>query len=88
MKITFTKHSIKKFKDFAKLKIKISRNHIRKALKNPQHTDPFFDYPNKINSIIFDEKRILRVVYREENDTIIIVTFYPAKKGRYYETSL
>ena len=39
---------------------------------------------NIIASKSIDAKHILRVVYRKEDDKIIVTTFYPAEKGRYY----
>ena len=54
------------------------------VIKEPEHEDKESDKPNIIASKGIDEKHVLRVVYRKENDIIKIITFYPAEKGRYY----
>lgn len=84
MKIVFTHHAEKKFKDLEKLGIYVKRSLIKDILKNPIHIDIQADYPKKIASGELDKQHLLRIVFREENDTIIVITFYPAKKGRYF----
>jgi len=84
VKIVFTKHAEKKFKDLAILGVKASKKAVIDIVDNPVHKDVKSDYPNTIVSGNFDKARILRVVYRVERGKILIITFYPAKKGRYY----
>ncbi|MBI2641145.1 hypothetical protein HYW87_00940 [Candidatus Roizmanbacteria bacterium] len=83
MKIVYTKHAIKKFKDLKALKVIVRKSHIKQAIEKPKSVDDVTDFPKKIASIDFGPSLILRVVYREENGKIIIITFYPGKKGRY-----
>lgn len=85
MQILFTKHAIKKFKDLAVLDIHISQKIVRDAIKKPLHVDRTSDHPKVIATGILDKDHILRVVYKVENDIIIVVTFYPARKGRYIQ---
>ena len=85
MKLTYTKHAKKKFKILTQVGIEISRKSIREAIKIPEHIDEKSDYPKKIVSVSTDETHVLRVVYKAEGDIIIVITFYLAKRGRYYE---
>lgn len=84
MKIIFTRHAEKKFKDLEKLGVYVKRSLIKNILENPVHVDTQSDYPKKIASGKLGGQHLLRVVFREENGTIIVITFYPAKKGRYF----
>ena len=84
MRIVFTRHSEKKFQDLKNLGVKVKKSFIKSVLKNPLHVDSESDHPNKIASGKFSKEHLLRVVFREENDIIIVITFYPARKGRYF----
>lgn len=85
MKIIFTSHAIKdKFPKLSKHNFKLTKKDIESVINNPEHTDKISDHPKIIVSKEFDEKHILRVVYKVENGIIKVITFYPAEKGRYY----
>lgn len=84
MKIVFTRHAAKKFKDLAKLEVHVTKSLVKGILLNASHLDIESDAPKKIASGEFDATRILRIVYREEHGIMIVITFYPAKKGRYF----
>ncbi len=85
MKIIFTNHAIKdKFPQLLKRNFKVAKEDIKSVINNPEHTDKISDYPKIIASKEFDEKHILRVVYKVERGIIKVITFYPAEKGRYY----
>lgn len=87
MKFVFTKHaSVDKFAMLKKHKFKtrITKLVIKDVIQSPDHEDKEFDSPKIIASKAIDERHILRVVYRKEDDIIIVITFYPAEKGRYY----
>lgn len=88
VKVIFTKHAAKaKFAMFRKHKFptKITQQTIKDIVKHPEQVDTTSDAPQIIASKSIDAKHILRVVYRKEHDIIIVITFYPAEKGRYYE---
>lgn len=85
MKIIFTKHALKRLTGFAEQGLVISRKRVAYAIKNPEHLDEASDAPKLIASIPIDSRRILRVVFKIQDDIITIITLYPAKKGRYYE---
>lgn len=85
MKVVFTSHAIKdKFPLLAQRGFKLTKSDIKSVIANPEHTDKISDYPKIIVSKGFDQKHILRVVYKIESGIIKVITFYPAEKGRYY----
>jgi len=84
IRITYTRHIEKKLKEFKKSGIIIPKTRIKEVVTHPIHIDTTSDYPKIIASGRFDKKHILRVVYKREDDIIIIITCYLAKKGRYF----
>lgn len=86
MKFIYTRHSsIDKFAMLEKHKFPttITRKIIENIVINPEHKE--IRANQVIASKTIDSKHILRVVYRQEDDIILIITFYPAEKGRYYQ---
>ena len=83
MQIAYTKHAEKKFTDLKELGVVITKILIKTTLSKPLNIDATSDYPNKIAVGLLNKSHILRVVYREEHDTIVVITFYPARKERY-----
>ena len=84
MKYIFTKHLLYKLNTLKVVGKKITKKIILETVQEPEDLDSATDYPNLISSAKLDEDRVLRVVYRLEKKKTIIITFYPAKKGRYY----
>lgn len=85
MKIVYTKHAaVEKFDMLKKHKFTVNKKFIESVIKNPDHKDAESDKPKIIASKDIDQKHVLRVVYKREDDIITIITFYPAEKGRYY----
>lgn len=84
MKVRFTKHAKKKFSELAKIGVLISKQTVIKAIREPENIDSS-DAPKMIASRPINSRNIIRVVFRIEDDIIIVITFYPARKGRYYE---
>lgn len=87
MKIVFTKHAFNNFKKFRKYKITILKKSVIEAVKYPENIDNVSDKPKTIASKNFNNRLILRVVYKKAYGIITIITFYVAKKGRYYENN-
>jgi len=83
--IVYTKHAQKKFEDLAKLGIKVTKILVKQVVTNPQHQakDPSSEH-NTIASRELDRNLVLRVVYRVEDGIILVITFYPSEKGRYF----
>ncbi|MEK7618419.1 MAG: DUF4258 domain-containing protein [Patescibacteria group bacterium] len=80
MEVHFTKHAREKFKILANHKF--SEEQIDDAVKNPD----FIDYdrlPLFIAQKRLDNNHVLRVVYKVQKSTKIIITFYPGRRKQY-----
>ena len=80
--IYFTKHAEEKFDILKRHSIMVSRQDVIKTLENPELIDNSRS-PLKIAQSYFDNRRVLRVVYREENGDKIVITFYPGRRTQY-----
>ena len=83
MKIVFTKHALGKFKHQSVVKLGIKKKHVESALKSPDYPSVIEEYGVKSILKNYDETHDLRVIYREDDDIIIVITFHPAERGRY-----
>ncbi len=83
-KITFTSHALSKITLLKQHGFIVTKKEIEKTVIEPHNLDSSADEPNFIASKAFDDKHVLRVVYKKENDIIKVITLYPAEKGRYY----
>ncbi len=80
--IIFTSHSLYKFSFFKKHKIIISTKQIKDAIINGKITDTT-EYP-KIQSVgEYDKNHSLVTIYKKDEKSIIVITFWIAEKGRY-----
>ncbi len=85
LRVKYSLHILKdKLPLFNKQGFNIPLMQIEKTIKNPEHTDKESDKPKTIVSGEYDERHILRVVYKVEDDIIKAITIYLAEKGRYY----
>ena len=67
MKIIFRKHILQdKIPLLRKRGFTVNKKDIKKVIDNPDHVDSVSDAPNIIVSKDFDQKHILRVVYKIE----------------------
>ena len=80
-KIKFTKHASEKLKLLETHGFPIPESIINKAVKNPDHMERRNEQTLAIKAI--DEEFALRVVFKQTNDNIPFVTFYPVKRARY-----
>ncbi len=80
--IKYTRHAEAKLKEIEPFLLKITKGKILKVVSHP-----IFVYHKVGNQFLaigkLDRGRSLCVVYNEENNDRKIVTFFPAKKGRY-----
>lgn len=83
MKIFYTKHANEKFKQESYVfKLKINKRLIRSIIQKPQVEDR--TRGEKITAIrSIDDKHSFVVIYKEIKRVILVITFYPARKGRY-----
>lgn len=83
MKIIFTKHALGKFKTHLAAGWKFSQIHIKETIKKPDFSNK--DEERSVKFVIkrWDSEHDLRVIYKEEDGIITVITFYPTEKGRY-----
>ncbi len=85
MKIVFTKHALGKFKTHLSVGWKFSRSHIGETIKKPDFANEDEERGVKFAIKRWDSEHDLRVIYKEEDGIITVITFYPIEKGRYTE---
>lgn len=82
MKIIYTKHAEEKLLTRESKKFLITKNKIEMVIRKPVIKELLLiNVTRSIGSL--DKSHSLCVVYREENGTIKVITFFPAEKGRY-----
>lgn len=81
MKVVFTKHVKDKLLEEDSIKLGISKNTISNTIKKPII---FEKGPETIHSVgKLNDELSLSVIWKVEKDRIKVITFYPARKGRY-----
>ncbi len=85
MKVTYTKHAKRKFGFHKKLGWKFSRADVKRVIQEPNFSNIDIDRSVKIALKRWDSEHDLRVIYKEEDGIITVITFYPTEKGRYTE---
>lgn len=61
----------------------VPKSKISDTIKNPKYRSS--DNGNSVVAAGFDKKHNVRVVYKQQEDDIIVITFYVYRKGRYGE---
>ena len=80
--IVFSKHSLEKLKDTTSQKLGISKDSIIDVLKNPEVIDSS-EYPILTAIRKFKRNLSLCVIYKFIERDIKVITFFPARRGRY-----
>ena len=83
-----------RWSDHAKLKLKILKQRsleitpeqVIETIRSPDTT--FTEDEKTIAQTNLDENLVLRIVYREFNAFILIITLYPGKRSRYEKDTL
>lgn len=85
MKIVYTKHASEKFTHPDIREFNLKKKDIKLALNSPDRfgTEPLRGVEFALKAL--DAQHSLRVIYRMEGSIIVVITFYPSKKGRYEE---
>lgn len=82
--IKLTKHAEEKFGVLKRHKFLITRAQVFTTIIDPEIIDrsrsPLLIAQRKI-----DKTHVLRVVYRKEGATIVVITFYPGRVSQYEE---
>ena len=82
MVVHFTKHAEEKFKILKRHGFDVSKILVSETVKNPDFIN-YSRWPIKIAQREFDKTRVLRVVYKQSDEIITIITFYPGRKTQY-----
>ncbi len=82
MDIHFTKHANEKFDVLLRHGVRISKKKVVDTIENPETVD-YKQTPLLIAQSSFGKNRVLRVVYRNYKNFVMIITFYPGKKSQY-----
>jgi hypothetical protein len=82
MQVRFTAHAALKFEVLRRHGISISKRRVIEAVENPDLIDRS-RLPLLIAQVAFDARRVLRVVYKTEGSTKVVITFYPGRKSQY-----
>ena len=83
MKVRFTKHAQDKFILLERHGVLVTEAQVLTVLQNPDMLDSESRAPLIVAQGPFDERRVLRVVYRVEYATMVVVTFYPGRRSQY-----
>ena len=83
MTIRFTKHALEKFEILRKHGVFIMKEKVLTTITNPEFVDKHSRAPLIISQSTLDQARVLRVVYRQEDENAVIITFYPGRKSQY-----
>ena len=87
MKILFTKHALEdKFYELEEHGWKVTKTKVKAIIKNPKWKGTSKHGQETAISLL-DQEHILRVIFRRENDTIIVITLHMARRDK-YETTL
>jgi len=81
VKFVFTIHAEEKLQTKEAKLLGISKNKIVEAIRHPITVDKTLNPHRNIGRL--SNTLSLAVIWREENGIILIITFFPAEKGRY-----
>ncbi|MBI4991379.1 DUF4258 domain-containing protein [Candidatus Gottesmanbacteria bacterium] len=82
MKFIYTSHAEEKLTEREPKKLGIDKRKIQEIVQNPEVIDES-DKPVLMAIGELDNDHSLCVIYRYIQERILIITFFPAKKGRY-----
>jgi len=87
MDIVFTKHAQEKFVLLKRFGVHITAQKVIETVRIPQSID-YSRCPLLIAQASLDRSHVVRVVYREESNQKIIITFYPGRKTHYEKENI
>ena len=84
--IVYSRHAEEKFEVLKRHGFKVTRQHVEETLTAP---DTVIPQPKgrMIAQKRITERHVLRVIYRQEGENQVVITFYPGRRER-YETKL
>jgi len=82
MQIEYTRHAREKFSALERHGCPVTTDQVEATVRMPDSLEA--DPPGRwIAQRGLDERRVLRVVYRQDRDLRVIITFYPGRRERY-----
>jgi hypothetical protein len=84
--IQFSEHALSKIQVLEELGISLTTEFIVDVLRSPDRVET--DDDKSVAQKQFDDRRVLRVVYREFEAFILVITLYPGRRSRYAKDSL
>lgn len=81
-KIIFPPHAQLKFQVLKQHGVDFSEAQIENVINSPDIILEA-EKSRKIAQKILDEKHVIRVIFEIKNGSIIVITFYPARRSRY-----
>ena len=83
LRVVFTRHAEDKFDILGRHGFSVSRARVVDTLLDPDAVLPGTK-GRRIAQKKVSEHHVLRVVYREEGEELVVITFYPGRR-KYYE---
>jgi hypothetical protein len=82
MQIEYTRHAREKFMVLERHGCPVTTDQVEATVRVPDSIEA--DPPGRaIAQRGLDEQRVLRVVYRQDGERRVIITFYPGRRERY-----
>lgn len=82
MKIVFSRHAEEKFQVLARHGLHIEHQMVIDTVRKPAHLD-YSRAPLIIAQVPLDKTHVFRVIYKQDDDQIFIITFYPGRIKQY-----
>ena len=85
-RVTYTRHAEEKFELLKRHGFEVTRKQVEETLTSP---DMMISQAKgkMIAQKRISERHVLRVIYRQEGEDLVVITFYPGRRER-YETKL
>ncbi len=82
LRVRFSQHALLKFEVLRVHGLDLTKEQIIQAIQYPGNISQGY-LGRSVAQRDLDESRVLRVVYEEKSDEVVIITFYPGSKARY-----
>ena len=85
--IRFSDHALLKFRILKAHGVNVDEQLVERIIRHPVHTAPGYKGRQVVQGLL-DQEHVLRVIYDETPDELIIVTVYPGRRERYEKGAL
>jgi uncharacterized DUF497 family protein len=83
MNIIYTKHAKAKFEILERHGFTVTEAQVADALLNPNRVITEEGEKRVIAQKRISDTHLLRVIYRQEGEDLVVITFYPGRRARY-----